>query len=328
MQRRDLLVLVGGAAVMAPLAVRAQQKAMPVIGMLNPLSPGPVVERYLAAFRQGLAEAGYIEGLTVAIEYRWAEGRADRLPRLAADLVEGKVDVIAASAGIAAALAAKNATTTIPIIFAVAVDPVKMGLVASLSHPGGNLTGFSFLNTELTSKRFELLSELLRQVATIAILVNPKNPGAESSVRDIQEMARAKGMRVLVLKVARDSEIDPAFASYAQSGADALIILNDPLFFRRAEQLAMLASHQAIPAIASWREFADAGGLVTYGTNIADVIRRQGAYVGRVLKGEKPADLPVQQPTKLELVINMKAAKALGLAIPQSIVVRADDVIE
>jgi putative ABC transport system substrate-binding protein len=325
MNRRELMLFVVG-AMTAPRALRAQQKAMPVIGCLHVGSAGPFAP-YMDAFRQGLSEAGYVDGQNVAIEYRWAEGHSDRLPALAADLVGHKVDVIAAVGGGAAALAAKSATSTIPIIF-VGGDPVALGLVASFNRPGGNLTGISILTGELMPKRFELLSELVPQAGVVALLVNPNTPNVERMIGDVQEAARTKGRQLPILKASTESEIDTAFASLVQLHACAILIGSDPFFAGRREQLVALAARHAVPAIYEWREFAAAGGLISYGTSLAGMYRQAGAYVGRVLAGAKPADLPVQQPTTFELVVNLNTAKALGLTVPPSILARATEVIE
>jgi putative ABC transport system substrate-binding protein len=327
MKRRELMVLLAG-ALTASRPLRAQQKAMPVVGFLSSASSGPSAP-FVAAFRQGLSEAGYVEGQNLAIEYRWAEGRYDRLPALAADLVDRKVDVIATSGGDRSALAAKNATSTIPIVFTVGGDPVEQGLVASLARPGGNLTGFSVLAIELNPKRLELLSELVPQARVIALLVNPDSPNAERVMRDVLEAARAKGLQLDILKASTESEIDTAFDSLVQLQADALVVHADPFFITsRREQLVAQAARHAIPAISGSREFAVAGGLISYGMSVAAAFRQQGIYAGKILKGAKPDDLPVEQPTKFELIVNLKTAKALGLTIPQSIFARADEVIE
>ena len=297
-----------------------------MIGCLHVASPGPFAP-YMDAFRQGLRETGFIEGQTVAIEYRWAEGHFDRLSSLAADLVSHKVDVIAAVGGGAAALAAKSATSTIPIIF-VGGDPVALGLVASFNEPGGNLTGISILTGELIPKRFELLSELVPQAGVIALLVNPNGPNAEQMIGDVQEAARTKGLQLQILKASTESEIDSTFVSLVQLHASAILVGSDPFFAGRRDQLVALAARRAVPAIYEWREFAAAGGLISYGTSLAGMYRLAGAYVGRVLAGAKPADLPVQQPTTFELVVNLKTANALGLTVPPSILARADEVIE
>jgi len=327
MKRRDLLILSAGAGITAALSADAQQKPMPVIGFFNPTSPGSLAP-FVAAFRQGLSEAGYVEGQNVAIEYRWAEGHTDRLPALAADLVSRKVDVIASTGGTAPALAAKNATSTIPIVFVVGSDPVVDGLVASLARPRGNLTGFTLLFEELTSKRLELLSELVPQARRIALLVNPNNPETEPTISDTQKAAQAKGVQLHILKAGTESEIDTAFSALAEVQAEALLVSGNPLFDTQREQLVALASRRAVPAIYSEREFAAAGGLISYGTSRIAAYRQAGIYAGRILKGAKPADLPVQQPTTFELVVNLKTAKALSLAIPPSILARADEVIE
>jgi putative tryptophan/tyrosine transport system substrate-binding protein len=326
MKRRELLLLLGG-AVIAPRALRAQQKAMPIIGYLDSTSPGFRVP-FLAAFRQGLSETGFVEGQNVAIEYRWAEDRYDRLPALAADLVGRKVDVVVAVSGPSEALAVKSATSTIPIVFAMGGDPVELGLVASLARPGRNLTGVSFLNVELMSKRLELLSELVPQARVIALLVNPNNPLTEPMIRDVQEAARAKGVQLPILKASSESEIEAAFATLVQLHAGALVVGADPFFTSRRDQLVALASRDAVPAIYGWRELAAAGGLISYGTSLISVYRQVGIYAGQILKGAKPADLPVQQPTTFELVVNLKTAAALGLTVPPSILARVDEVIE
>jgi putative ABC transport system substrate-binding protein len=326
-RRRALVVLLGGAALAWPRALRAQQKAMPVIGYLSSVSPGPSAPQ-VAAFHRGLSETGYVEGQNVAIEYRWAEGSYDRLPALAADLVGRKVDLIAAGGGPASAFAAKTATSTIPIVFVMGDDPVATGLIASLARPGGNLTGVSFLLVELMPKRLELLSELVPRAGVIALLVNPNNSNAERIIRDVEEAARAKGLQLPVLKANSESEIDAAFATLVQLQAGALLVGTDPFLSSRREQLVALASRHAVPAIYQSREFVASGGLISYGPSLTAVFRQAGIYVGKILKGAKPADLPVEQPTKFELVINLKAAKALGLTVPQSILARADEVIE
>jgi len=326
MRRRELMLLLGG-AMMAARAVRAQQKAMPVIGWLSSASPGPFAP-FVAAFRQGLSETGYVEGQNVAIEYRWAEGRFDRLPALAADLVGRKVDVIATSGGTSPALAAKGATSTIPIVFETGADPVEKGLVASFARPGGNLTGFSILTAELMPKRFELISEMVPQAKMIALLANPNNLAAERMMRDVQEAARAKGVQLHILKTGAEDEFEAAFAALVQSHAGALLVGNDPFFFSRRKELVALAARHAVPAMYEWREFVEAGGLISYGTSFAAVNRQVGVYAGKILKGAKPADLPIQQPTRFELIINLSTAKALGLTVPHSILARADEVIE
>jgi putative tryptophan/tyrosine transport system substrate-binding protein len=327
LNRRDLLIPGAGTAIAWPLIARAQQKATPVIGYLGTGSPGPSAPN-LAAFHQGLSDTGYVEGQNVAIEYRWAEGHYDRLPALAADLGGRKVDVIVgASGGTPSALAAKSATSTIPIVFSVG-NPVGAGLVASLARPGGNLTGVSFLAVELIPKRLELLAELVPQAKVIALLVNPNNANAERVMPDLQEAARVKGVRLQIPKAVSESEIDDAFAALVQLHAGALLVAGDVFFDSWREQLVALTSRHAIPAIYGFREFAASGGLIIYGTSITSVFHQAGIYAGKILKGAKPADLPVQQPTKFELVINLKTAKALGLTVPQSLLARADEVIE
>src|SRR5437879_9649588 len=327
MRRRDFIILLAGAMGGWPSALRAQQKAMPVIGYLSSTSLGPSSAPFMGAFRQGLREAGYVEGQNLAIEYRWAEGHYDRLPALAADLVGRKVDLIMANSP-PSAQAAKSATSTIPIVFRSGADPVGDGLVASLARPGGNLTGVSNLADELTAKRLELLSELVPRAGVIALLLNPHNATAERIIRDVQEAARTKGLQLHVLKASSESEIDTAFASLVQLHAGALVVAADPFLSSRREQLVALVSRHAVPAIYAWREFAASGGLISYGSSLTTAFRQLGNYAGKILKGAKPADLPVQQPTRFELVINLKTAKALRLTIPQSLLLRADEVIQ
>jgi putative ABC transport system substrate-binding protein len=324
MRRRELVLLLGG-AMTAARALRAQRKAMPVIGYLGVTSPVPAA-RFLAAFQQGLSETGYVEGQNLAVEYRGAEGHYDRLPALAAELVGRKVEVIVAQADVSA-LAAKSATSTIPIVF-VAGDPIAVGLVASLARPGGNLTGVSILTIELIPKRFELLSELVPQAKSIALLVNPNNAFAERVIRDAEETARAKGLQLHILKAGAEGEFETAFASLVQSETVALLVSPDSFYISRREQLVTLAARYKIPAIYEWREFTAAGGLISYGTSLIGIYRQVGIYAGKILSGAKPADLPVQQPTTFELVVNLRTAKTLGLTVPQSILGRADEVIE
>jgi putative ABC transport system substrate-binding protein len=326
MRRREFITLVGGAAAAWPLAARAQQKAMPVIGYLNTGSPD-TNPPLLAAFRQGLSETGYVEGQNLAIEYRWAEGHYDRLPALAADLVGRKVDLIMAGSP-PSALAAKSATSTIPIVFRGGADPVGDGLVASLARPRGNLTGVGFGGADLTAKRLELLSELVPRAGVIALLVNPNVSNAEHVIRDVEDGARTKGLQLHVLKAGSESEIDTAFASLVQLHAGALVVSADPFLSNRREQLVALASRHAVPAIYAWREFAASGGLISYGPSLTVGFRLIGVYAGKILKGAKPSDLPVEQPTKFELVINVKTAKSLGLTVPPTLLAQADDVIE
>ena len=308
----------------AARAPRAQQKKMPVVGFLSGASPAPSAP-YLAAFLQGLSESGYVEGQNVTIEYRWAEGRYDRLPALATELVVRKVDVIAALGGTPPALAAKNATATIPIVFG-AGDPVGLGLVASLARPGGNLTGTSGLELELVPKLVELMSELVPSARIIALLVTSNNPLAEHIIiQNAQQAASAKGLELQILKASTEGEIDAAFVELQAGG---LIVQADPLFNSRREQLVGLASRRAMPAISAWREFAEAGGLISYGASRTGGWHKIGIYVGKILNGAKPADLPVEQPTRFDLVVNLKTAKALGLTVPPSILARATEVIE
>ena len=321
MHRRRFIALLGG-AITLPCVAAAQQKAMPVIGYLDPGSPGP-----RTAFREGLIETGSVEGQTVAIEVRGAEFRYDRLPALAADLVGRKVDVIV-TAGTPAALAAKSVTSTIPIVFFSGDDPVALGLVASFPRPGGNLTGFTVFFAELMPKRIDLISELVPNAGVIALLVNPDDPTVERLVRPVQDAARAKGLQLEILKASTETEIDTAVASLVPLHPAALVVTPNAFFGSRSEQLVALASRHAVPAIYSTREFVAAGGLMSYGPSFPGVLRQLGIYAGKILKGAKPADLPVQQPTTFELVVNLKTAKELGLAVPPSILARADEVIE
>ena len=326
MNRRELLLLLG-ATITAGRGLRAQQKAMPVIGYLGSGSPAPS-NPFTAAFLQGLGETGYVDGQNLAIEYRWAASRYDRLPALAADLVARKVDVIAASGRLEAAVAAKNATSTTPIVFFAVSDPVGNRLIASLARPGGNVTGVSPLSIELMPKRLELLSELVPQAGAIALLVNPNNQQTERVIGDVEEAARAKGVQLPVLKASTESEIDAAFASLAQLRIGALIVTADPFFGAQRDHLAALASRYSVATIYPWREAAAAGGLISYGSSIPAACRLVGILVARILKGSKPADLAVEQPTRFELVVNLKTAETLGLPIPPSILARADEVIE
>jgi putative ABC transport system substrate-binding protein len=328
MRRRELLLLVG-AAMTTARTPRAQQNAMKVIGWLYPFSPPANLGNLVRGpIHQGLTETGFVEGQNMVSEYRWAEDHYDRLPDLAADLVNRKVDLIITGAGAPAALAAKNATSTIPIVFFDVGDPVGYGLVASLARPSGNLTGFSNLTLELTPKRLELLCELVPEARAIALLVNPDNEMTEKHIRMTQEAARVKGIQLSVLKAATEGEIDTAFASLGQLQAGGLVVEADAFLISRRQQLVALASRYAVPAIYEAREFAAVGGLISYGPDREPLRRLAGVYAGRILKGVKPADLPVQQPTTFQLVINLKTASALGLTIPPSILPRADEVIE
>jgi putative ABC transport system substrate-binding protein len=327
MNRRRFIGLIGGAAIAWPLAARAQQKTMPVIGYLSArsLSKSAAIA---AAFRLGLGDAGYVEGQNVTIEYRWADDHYDRLPTLAADLVGRKVDLIATTGGPPAAMAAKNSTSTIPIVFALGSDPVELDLVASLARPAGNITGVTFLTAELTPKLLELLSELVPQARAIAVLVNPNNQNTGHYIRNVQEAARVKGVQLHILKADTETEIDAAFATLVQLHAGALVVTGDPFFLSWSDQIVALASRHAVPASYFSSEFTAAGGLISYGASITAANHQVGVYAGRILKGEKPADLPVQQPTTFELVVNLKTAKALGLTVPLALLARADEVLE
>ena len=326
MRRRQFITLLGGAAAW-PLAAGAQQPAMPVIGFLNPTSPDAAADR-LRGFRQGLKDTGYVEGETVAIEYRWGEGQFDRLPALATELARRRVAVIAVI-GNAAAMAAHAAITTIPIVFLATEDPVKLGLVTSLARPSGNATGINFYSGELTAKRLELLHELLPMARRVAVLVNPANAATtETTLRDVAAPARAMGLQIQVLNASTSSEINAAFATFVREPSDALFVGLDPFLNSRRVQLVNLASRHALPGAFSNRDNAEAGGLMSYGANIADAYRQVGVYAGRILKGAKPGDLPVVQSSKFELVINAQTARMLGLTVPPSLLARADEVIE
>jgi len=324
-RRREFITLLGGAAAW-PLAARAQQ-TMPVIGLLDIRSPEAMTDR-LRAFRQGLKDAGFVEGENVAIEYRWAEGQYDRLPALAAELDRRKVAVIVASGGPAPALAAAKAATTIPIVFVTAEDPVKLGLVANLARPGGNLTGVSMLTGELAAKRLEFLRELVPGAVRVAAFINPNNPGADNTLKELDAAARAMGLQVQVFTTSTSREIDAAFATFVRERPDALFVAGDAFFNSRRLQLALLAARHGLPATYPSRDYPVSGGLMSYGTNIGDAFRQLGAYAGRILKGTNPADLPVVQSSKFELVINHQTARMLGLTVPDKLLATADEVIE
>jgi putative tryptophan/tyrosine transport system substrate-binding protein len=325
--RREFIALLGGAAAAWPLAARAQPAALPVIGILHPGSPEPAA-KYVASLRKGLAETGYVEGRNIAIEYRWGHGDSGRLAELVSDLISRGVTVIVTPGGIAAALAAKAATPSIPVVFVVGADPVQAGLVASLNRPGGNVTGISSMNTGLAAKQLELLHQLLHRDARLAVLVNPGNPQTRTALAEVQAAAAAMGQQFEAVTAATYRDISPAFGDAVQKRADAMLIVADPLFASRLVQLATLAARHALPAIYALREFAEAGGLMSYGSNFTDLFRLAGAYVGRILKGEKPADLPILQATKFELVVNLQTAEALGIDVPPTLLARADGVIE
>jgi putative tryptophan/tyrosine transport system substrate-binding protein len=327
MKRREFITLVGGAAATWPLTVRAQQQPMPVVGFLNAASPGPLRQQ-VAAFREGLKESDYVEGRNVAVEYRWAEGQYDRLPALVADLVRQQVSVIVSGGGAPAVLAAKAATTTIPIVFSLGADPVGLGVVASLNRPGGNITGVYQFTSGLEAKRLGLLHEMVPKATPIAVLVNPNFADAENQLRDVEEAAARLEVQLVIVRANAESDFDAAFSTLVRQRAGALLVCSSPFFNGRREQLVVLAARHAVPAIFEWRDFAAAGGLMSYGTSLADAYRQVGVYAGQILRGAKPADLPVVQSTKFELVINLSTAKALGLTVPPQLLARADEVIE
>jgi putative ABC transport system substrate-binding protein len=328
MNRRTFIAMLGSSVLAAPRAAHAQQQALPVIGFLDPRTPDVLTDR-LREFRRGLKETGYVEGENVSIVYRYAENDVDRLPTLAAELARRPVAVIVASGGPGVAIAAKAATTTTPVVFAVGEDPVRLGFVASLARPGGNLTGINFLNVELTAKRLELLRELVPTAARVAVLVNPANPAsAQGTLRDLETAARGIGITVQTFNASTAREIDGVFASAARERIDALLVGQEAFFSGRRLQLANMAARHALPMISASRDITEAGGLMSYGTNILDVYRQLGLYTGRILKGAKPADLPVEQSAKFELVINAQTARMLGVTVPPTLLATADEVIE
>jgi putative tryptophan/tyrosine transport system substrate-binding protein len=325
MRRREFITLLGGAAAAWPLAARAQQPAMPLVGFLGTSSASsPATD----GFRRGLGEAGFVEGRNLIIEYRFTEGRYDRLPALVADLVGRNVAVLFAAGGVQAALAAKPASATIPVVFANGSDPLRFGLVASLNRPEGNITGVSFFTATLEAKRLGLLSQLVPGAAAFGVLANPTNANAESQMQDVEQGRRVLGRPIAIINARDDREIEAAFATLAQRRIGALLVASDPFFFGRREQIVALAARYKLPAIYEWREFVQAGGLASYGTNLADALRLAGIYVGRILKGEKPADLPVVQSSKFEFVINLRTARALGIEVPLGLSAGADEIIE
>jgi putative tryptophan/tyrosine transport system substrate-binding protein len=327
MRRRQFITLLGGAALAWPLAAHAQQAAMPVIGFLNPTTPEALAEP-MRGLRQGLKDAGYVEGENLTIEYRWADNQAERLPAMAAELVRRRVSLIVATGGGQAPLAAKAATTALPIVFNTADDPVNLGLVASLAQPGGNVTGVSILSTELTAKRLELLHALAPNAIRIAVFINPGEPASDVALRELEAAGVAIGLQTRILRTSTGREIDAAFASFVHERPDALFFAGSALFFSRRVQLSLLAAFHRVPAIFSLRELAEAGGLMSYGASLRDAYRQVGVYAGRILKGAKPTDLPVVQASKFELVINGQTARMLGLTVPPTLLATADEVIE
>ena len=327
MRRREFIRFLSGAAAAWPLTVRAQQQPMPVVGFLNAASPGPLRQQ-VAAFREGLKESDYVEGRNVAVEYRWAEGQYDRLPALVADLVRLQVSVIVSGGGAPAVLAAKAATTTIPIVFSLGADPVGLGVVVSLNRPGGNITGVYQFTSGLEAKRLSLLHEMIPKATPIAVLVNPNFADAENQLRDVEEAAARLEVQLVIVRANAEGDFDAAFSTLVRQRAGALLVCGSPFFNIRREQLVVLAARHAVPAIFEWRDFAAAGGLMSYGTSLADAYRQVGVYAGQILRGAKPVDLPVVQSTKFELVINLSTAKALGLNVPPQLLARADAVIE
>jgi putative ABC transport system substrate-binding protein len=326
-RRREFITLLGSALATWPLVARAQQPAVPVVGFLYPQSPEAFAEP-TRGFRQGLKDTGYVEGENVTIEYRWADNQIERLPAMAAELVRRRVAVIVATGGGPSALAAKEATTAIPIVFNIADDPVSLGLVASLARPGGNITGVSILSTELTTKRLDLLRELVPGGVRMAVLVNPNSPTADVTVREIEAAAGTVGLKIQVLKASTSREIEAAFATFVRERPDALFVGNDAFLTSRRVQLVHLATLHRLPATYSAREFADSGGLMSYGASLRDAYRQLGLYAGRILKGAKPADLPVVQASRFELVINLQTARLLGIDVPPMLLATADEVIE
>ena len=326
MRRRSFIALLGGAAAW-PLVARAQQPAMPAVGFLNSASAAEWT-RFLTAFRRGLRETGFVDGVNVTVEFRWAEGQYDRLPTLATELVNRGIAVLVATGGSTSALAAKAATTTIPIVFSTGGDPVQEGLVVSLDQPGGNSTGVSLLTNVLVAKRLEILREVVPNASVIGMLLNPRGAGAKAQLEDVEKAARTIGQQVHILRASSEREFEAVFATFAQTRIGALLVGADPLFSSRRDQLVALAARHRIPSIYEWREYAEAGGLMSYGSDLADGYHQVGIYVGRILKGEKPADLPVVQLTKVEFVLNLKTARSLGLTISLPLLGRADEVIE